>query len=483
MIKKLFLRKPLKADFSDASEEHQGMKRHLGWFQLIVIGIGAIIGAGIFVITGKASAEYAGPAIILSFVLASVICIFAGLCYAELSALIPIAGGSYSYAYIAMGELPAWIIGWSITGQSILSASTVASGWSGYLKSFLKDWGLFIPDWLGSAPFSYDVGKGWSLSGSLCDLPAMLLVFFIAIMICIGIKAAARFNSMMVVIKLCTILLFLVLGIPHIQPENWAPFIPENTGHFGDFGWSGIIRAAGLVFFAYIGFETVSTLAQDAKNPQKDLPRGILGSLLICTVAYIVVAATLTGIVSYTKLNVSDPMAVALDAMGPAFFWVSSIVKIAILSGLASVILVQLLAQSRVFLAIGNDGLLPKAFSKISKKSRTPITACLIAAASMIVMSGIFPVEILGQLVSIITLFIFAIVCLGVWILRYTHPEFKRPFKVPFVPLIPLLGILTCIGQMLCLPSVTWLQLVLWLGIGFVIYFAYGVKHSKIRQN
>ena len=246
MIKKLFLRKPLKANFVELEEEHQGLKRHLGWFQLIVIGIGAIIGAGIFVITGKASAEYAGPAIVLSFVLASVICVFAGLCYAELSSLIPIAGGSYSYAYIAMGELPAWIIGWAVTGQYILSASTVAAGWSGYFKSFLKDWGLFVPDWIGSAPFAYEMGHGWSSTGSLFDLPAMLLVLFIGIMISIGIKAAAHFNSIMVVIKLCTVVLFLILGIPHIQPENWFPFIPENTGHFGDFGWSGIVRAAGL---------------------------------------------------------------------------------------------------------------------------------------------------------------------------------------------------------------------------------------------
>ncbi|MGB7978528.1 MAG: amino acid permease [Chlamydiales bacterium] len=481
MIKKLFLRKPLKANFVELEEEHQGLKRHLGWFQLIVIGIGAIIGAGIFVITGKASAEYAGPAIVLSFVLASVICVFAGLCYAELSSLIPIAGGSYSYAYIAMGELPAWIIGWAVTGQYILSASTVAAGWSGYFKSFLKDWGLFVPDWIGSAPFAYEIGHGWSSTGSLFDLPAMLLVLFIGIMISIGIKAAAHFNSIMVVIKLCTVVLFLILGIPHIQPENWFPFIPENTGHFGDFGWSGIVRAAGLVFFAYIGFDTVSTLAQDAKNPQKDLPRGILGSLIICTVAYIIVAATLTGIVSYTLLNVSDPIAVALDAMGSSFFWVASIVKIAILAGLASVILVQLLGQSRIFLAIGKDGLLPQIFSKVHSKSRTPVASCLIAAFATLVLAGIFPVEILGQLVSMMTLFIFAIVCLGVWILRHTHPEFKRPFKVPFVPWVPLLGILSCFGQMLCLPAVTWLQMILWLVIGFAIYFTYSIKHSKIR--
>jgi APA family basic amino acid/polyamine antiporter len=482
MFKRFFIRKPLQAEILETNEDHHSLKRHLGWFQLIVIGIGAIIGAGIFVITGKAAAEYAGPAIVLSFVLASLICIFAGLCYAELSSLIPIAGGSYSYAYIAMGELPAWIIGWAVTGQYLFSASTVAVGWSGYLKSFLKDWGLLIPDWLTAAPFRYEIGQGWSMSGSILDIPAMILVFLIGITISVGIKAVARFNTVMVVIKLATVLLFVALGLSHVQPENWTPFIPENTGHFGDFGWSGIVRAAGLVFFAYIGFDTVSTLAQDAKNPQKDLPRGILGSLLVCTVAYIVVSAILTGIVSYKSLNVSDPIAVALDAMGPSFFWVSSIVKVAILAGLASVVLVQLLGQSRIFLAIGKDGLISSRFSKIHPKYRTPITACIVTTLAAMVLAGLFPVEILGQLVSMMTLFIFAIVCLGVWILRYTHPEFKRPFKVPLVPWIPLLGILTCIGQMLCLPAVTWLQLILWLIVGFAIYFLYSIHHSHIKH-
>ena len=481
MFKKLFLRKRLKADFVEIEEEDHGLKRHLGWFQLIVIGIGAIIGAGIFVITGTAAATYAGPALTLSFVVASVICVFAGLCYAELSSLIPIAGGSYSYAYIALGELPAWIIGWCVTGQYIFSAATVSSGWSGYLKSFLRDWGLYLPEWLRSAPFRYDVGEGWSLTGAFLDVPAILLVAFIGVMISVGIKAAARFNNAMVVIKLCTVALFIFLGISHVDPANWTPFIPENTGHFGDFGISGIFRGAGLVFFAYIGFDTVSTLAQDAKKPQRDLPRGILGSLAICTIAYILVSAILTGIVSYKLLGVSDPIAVALDAMGPSFFWVASIVKIAILAALASVVLVQLLGQTRIFLAIGRDGLLPKKFAKMSPKTRTPLTGSVITAVATMVISGLFPVEILGQLVSMMTLFIFAIVCLGVWILRHTHPEFKRPFKVRFVPLIPLCGILACFGQMLVLPAVSWLQLIGWLVIGLIIYFGYSIKHSKIR--
>lgn len=474
----------MKADFVAIDEEEShSLKRHLGWVQLIVIGIGAIIGAGIFVITGKAAAEYSGPAIVLSFIIASIICVFAGLCYAELSSLIPSAGGAYAYSYVALGELPAWIIGWAITGQYLISSSTVAAGWSGYFKSFLADWGLYIADQYSGAPLQYSVDTGWALSGNYFNFPAMLLALFIGVMICIGIRAVAHFNSVMVVIKLCTVALFIIIGLPHVNPNNWVPFIPENTGSFGDFGWSGIIRAAGLVFFAYIGFDTVSTLAQDAKNPQKDLPRGILGSLIICTVAYIIVSLILTGIVHFELLNVPDPMAIALNAMGPSFFWISAIVKIAIVAGLASVVLVQLLAQTRIFLAVSKDGLLPKSFSKLHRRLRTPVFASVITALVVMILSGLFPVEILGQFVSMITLFIFAIVCVGVLVLRRTHPEFKRPFKVPLVPWVPLLGVITCVGQMIALPGVTWVQLIIWFSIGITLYFAYSIKHSKIRLN
>jgi APA family basic amino acid/polyamine antiporter len=478
-MKKLFVRKPLKADFIEEGEHT--LKRHLGWFQLIVIGIGAIIGAGIFVITGKAAAEYTGPAIVLAFILASFICVLAGLCFAELSALIPIAGGSYSYAYVALGELPAWIIGWSVTAQYLVSLSTVAVGWSGYLQSFLKDWGITLSSLYMQAPLTYSGEAGWALSGSYLNIPAMLLLLFIGLMVSLGIKAAAHFNNVMVIIKLCTVALFIAIGIPHVNPDHWIPFIPENTGKFGEFGISGVFRGAGLVFFAYIGFDTVSTLALDAKNPQKDLPRGILGSLSLCTLIYIVFSFILTGIVSYTLLSVSDPIAVALDAMGPRFFWVSLIVKIAILAGLSSVVLVQMLGQTRIFLAIGKDGLLPRALSKIHPRLKTPYIATIVSALISLVLAGLLPIEILGQLVSMVTLFIFAIVCLGVWVLRYTHPEFERPFKVPLVPWIPLLGILACFSQMLVLPAVTWLQLLLWIAIGLAIYFAYGIKHSRIR--
>lgn len=482
-MKRLFLRKKMKADFIEIEEEHHGLKRHLGWIQLIAIGIGAVIGAGIFVITGQAAAEYAGPSVVLSFVVAAIICAFAGLCYAELSSLIPIAGGAYSYSYVALGELPAWIIGWTISALYIVASSTVAVGWGGYIVSFLKGFGISLPDALIQPPFHYDAEhRIWELSGSIINLPPMILVALIGIMILIGIKAAARFNNAMVLVKLATIALFIIVGIPHIDPANWTPFIPENTGHFGHFGLSGIFRAAGLVFFAYVGFDSVAALAQDAKNPQRDLPRGILGSLGICTLAYIITSFVLTGIVSYKFLNVADPIAVALDHMGPAFFWVASIVKVAILAGLASVVLVVLMSQTRVFMAMGNDGLLPGKFAKIHPKTRTPVFASLVTAIAALLLSGLFSVDILGQLVSMTVLLIFAIVCLGVWILRKTHPEFNRPFKVPLVPWIPLAGILTCVAQMLCLPLVTWLQLGLWLVVGFFVYFGYSIRNSKIRK-
>lgn len=482
MRHRLFQRKTLHDPSFLHEEEGQGLKRHLGWFQLIVIGIGAIIGAGIFVITGTAAADYAGPAILLSFIVAALICVVTGLCYAELATMIPVAGGAYAYAYVALGEFVAWTMGWLITGQYLFSLSTVAVGWSGYFRSFLRDWNIQIPTSCCMTPFHYDVAAGWSWSGSYVDLPAVLLVLFIGLMVSIGIRAAARMNSIMVAIKLAVIVVFILVGIPHIDASNWTPFIPENTGVFGEYGLSGVLRAAGLVFFAYLGFDTVATLAQDAKNPQKDLPRGILGSLGISAIAYIIIAGVLTGVVSYTQLGVADPMAVALNAMGPSFFWIAVGVKIAILAGLASVVLVQLLGQTRIFLAVSKDGLLPMGLAKIHPATQTPLVGTLITTAIIAAMAALFPVEILGQLVSILTLFIFGFVCLAVLILRKSHPKASRSFKVPFVPILPFIGVLICLGQMLALPLVTWIQMFIWLGLGALIYFAYGMRHSKLRK-
>lgn len=464
------------------TENGHHLKRHLRSIHLIAIGIGAIIGAGIFVITGQAAAIYAGPAVVISFLIAAIICMLAGLCYAELSSMIPISGGSYSYSYVAMGEFPAWMVGWALMMQLLVSASTVAVGWSGYFVSFLRDFGVHLPTSLTQAPFAYDSTNGLFFSGAFLNIPALLIVVLLGLLVTIGIRAAAYFNNAMVAIKLATIILFMIIGIPFINAENWTPFIPENTGHFGDFGVSGILRGAGLVFFAYIGFDTISTLAQDAVNPQKSLPRGILGSLGICTIAYIITSMILTGVVSYTLLNVPDPMSVALHAFGPQMFWLSFIVKLAILAGLASVVLVQLLGQTRIFFAIGKDGLLPNAFCRLHHTQQTPIFASVLTTLISLSVAALFPVDILGQLVSMTTLFLFTIVSLGVLILRYSHPEVKRPFKVPFVPYLPILGIAACIVQMLCLPLITWVQLIGWLLLGLLIYFAYGYKNSHLRK-
>lgn len=479
--KGLFLRKPIPKHFEETEGEHHQLKRHLGSFQLITIGIGAIIGAGIFVITGQAAADYAGPAIAISFVIAAIICLFAGLCYAELASLIPISGGSYSYSYVALGEFPAWIVGWVLVAQYLVSASTVAVGWSGYFVSLLNDLGISFPDSLSQSPWVNLPGSGWQWSGAYFNVPAIFLSVLMGLLISVGIRAASYFNNAMVVIKLSTVLVFVLLGIFFIQSENWTPFIPENTGVFGQFGWSGIVRGAGLVFFAYLGFDTVSTLAQDAKNPQRDIPMGVLGSLGICTIAYIVTSLVLTGVVSYKLLNVPDPMSVALQAMGPAFFWFKFIVKLAILAGLSSVVLVQLLGQTRVFFAISKDGLLPSAFARVHPRTKTPLFSSLITGFICLVLAGLFPISVLGELVSMVTLFLFAIVCAEVLVLRFTHPEYERRFKVPFVPWVPLLGIGSCIAQMSFLPFGTWIQLIFWLLLGLVVYFSYSVRHSKIR--
>lgn len=472
----------MKSSFVEIEKGQHELKRHLKAIHLVTIGIGAIIGAGIFVITGQAAAMYAGPAIIISFIVAAIICTLAGLSYAELASIIPIAGGSYSYAYVALGELPAWIVGWAVCGQYLISASTVAVGWSGYFVNLFKDLGAsFSADFI-NAPLAYSAEAGWHWTGAVINLPSLCLAIFLGILISIGIKAAAYFNNAMVVVKLCTVILFIVIGIPYIQMDNLIPFIPENTGTFGDFGLSGIFRGAGIVFFAYIGFDTVATLSQDSVNPQKNIPRGILGSLIICTIAYIITSLVLVGVVHYELLNVPDPMAVALQAMGSKYFWFKFIIKIAILAGLTTVVLVQMLGQSRMFLAISKDGLLPEALGKVHAKTKTPLFGSFITTIVVAVITGLFPLEVLAQLVSITTLFIFGIVCLGVLVLRNTHPEIHRSFRVPFVPALPILGVLACAAQMCMLPFSSWLQLIAWLFLGIVIYFFYGIRNSRVRN-
>jgi APA family basic amino acid/polyamine antiporter len=362
MFDRLFKRKSIHGIQPMDSGEGHALKRHLGAAHLMMIGIGAIIGAGIFVITGQAAAEFAGPAVVISFLIAAMVCLFAGLCYAELSSMIPISGGSYSYSYVSMGEFPAWMVGWALVAQYLISASTVAVGWSGYFVSFLKDFGLMLPTTISHAPIAYSAEAGWQWTGAVFNIPAVVLAVLLGILVCVGIRAVTHFNNLMVVIKLSAIVLFLCLGVFYINSDNWTPFIPANTGIFGEYGWSGILRASGLVFFAYIGFDTVSTLAQDAKSPQRDLPIGILGSLIVCTLAYIATSLVLTGVVSYTELGVPDPMSVALNAMHGKFFWVKLVVKLAILAGLASVVLVQMLGITRISMPLAKTACCPKLF-------------------------------------------------------------------------------------------------------------------------
>ena len=489
----LFRRRSV-ADLQAEVLTDKSLKRALGPVNLTALGIGAVIGAGIFVLTGQAAAKYAGPAIVFSFVLAGLACAFAGLCYAEFSAMIPISGSAYTYGYATLGEFVAWIIGWDLILEYLFAASTVAVGWSGYVVSFLQELGITIPAAFISGPYTHVTPpgapwwniwrlftEGWVSTGAVLNVPAMLIVGFITFLLVLGIKESATFNNVVVAIKMSVILTFIAVGIAYINRNNWHPFIPPSLVP-GEFGWSGVVRGAGVIFFAYIGFDAVSTAAQEAKNPQRDMPIGILGSLAICTVLYIAVALVLTGIVSYTKLNDPAPIAVAINSLGPSVAWLRPIIKIGAIAGLSSVILVMMLGQPRIFYTMSKDGLLPPVFSAVHPKFRTPWIAQILTGAIAMLVAGLFPIGLLGELVSIGTLLAFAIVCAGVFVLRFTDPEIPRPFRTPAFWLIAPLGVIFC-GYLMCgLPADTWARLIVWMAIGLVIYFTYGCRHSKLQK-
>lgn len=481
-MKYLFARKSIDELQKEAfAEDEHSMKRTLTARSLVLLGVGGVIGAGIFVITGPVAALHAGPAVAISFVIAGIACLFAGLCYSELTAMIPVAGSAYTYGYATMGEFIAWIIGWDLILEYLFSASTVAVGWSGYFVSLVENgFGVDWPESLTTAPFTVSE-SGELVREGIINLPAVLLVLFLTTLLVIGTRESAIFNNIIVYIKVSVLLLVIWFGFQYVEMENLTPFIPENTGTFGQFGWSGIIRGAGVVFFAYIGFDAITTAAQEVKNPQRSMPIGILGALLICTVLYILVSVILTGIVSYTELNVADSVFYAINATG-ALDWLGYLVNIAAIAGLASVVLVPLLGQPRIFYSMSRDGLLPAAFGKIHPRFRTPYVATIITGIVCALIAGFFPIGLLSELVSIGTLLAFAIVSAGVLYLRYKEPNRKRPFRTPFVPFVPIISIAICGYLMISLPWDTWLRLIIWMVIGFIIYFFYGRKNSKLRR-
>lgn len=479
----LFVRKPMAALMKEAEETgSHTLKRTLGAGGLIALGIGAIIGAGLFSITGMAAANHAGPAITISFVVAALGCLFAGLCYAEFASMIPVAGSAYTYSYATMGEFIAWIIGWDLVLEYAVGAATVGISWSRYLVKFLEGFDLHLPVSLTLGPWD----------GGIINLPAVFIIVLMSLLLIKGTKESAMVNAIIVTLKVAVVLVFIFLGWKYINNTNYNPYIPENTGEFGTFGFSGIIRAAAIVFFAYIGFDAVSTAAQEAKNPKRDMPWGILGSLAICTILYILFAHVMTGVTSYSTFAGKDgiaPVAVAIEHMGtpdaagtvqPDYPWLNRAIVLAILAGYASVILVMLMGQSRVFFSMSKDGLIPRIFSAVNPRTQTPAKNNLLFMLFVSLFAAFVPARVVGEMTSIGTLFAFILVCIGIWVMRRKMPELPRSFKTPMVPLVPILGIFTCLFMMVFLPMDTWIRLLVWMLIGMDIYLAYGAKNSEL---
>lgn len=482
MANQLWLKKPIDKLMKEASGEGNLLKRSLGSASLVALGIGAIIGAGLFSLTGIAAAEHSGPAVTISFILAAVGCGFAGLCYAEFASMIPIAGSAYTYSYATMGEFVAWIIGWDLVLEYALGAATVSVSWSRYLLEFLGKFGINLPTQLVCSPFEIvKLSNGTVIDNGIVNLPAIFIVCMLSLLLIRGTEGSAFLNNLLVVVKVAVVLIFISLGWSHINPDNYVPYIPANTGNYENFGWSGIATGAAVVFFAFIGFDAVSTAAQEAKNPQKGMPIGILGSLVVCTILYVLFAHVMTGLVKYTEFaNDAKPAATAFAKTGYDSLQTGLI--IAILAGYTSVMLVMLLGQSRVFYSMSRDGLLPKFFSDVHPKFSTPWKTNLFFMGFVSIFAGLVPVSDLGHMVSIGTLFAFCLVCVGVWMLRVKRPDLHRSFRTPLVPFVPIMGIVVCLYLMYSLPIESWYRLAIWLAIGFAVYFGYGKKNSKLGK-
>ncbi len=480
MLNQLFATKSI-ADLHEADAGGNELRRALSATALTLLGIGGIIGTGIFVLTGTAAADHAGPALVLSFIVAGIGCTFAGLCYSEFAAMIPVSGSAYSYCYATLGEAVAWFIGWNLILEYLFAVATVSTGWAGYVLSLLDQFNIHIPAGLSHAPFDQGAGPlDIVRTGAILNIPAVAIVAAISTVCYIGIKQSSLFNSVIVAVKVTVIVLFIVIGVSYVHTANWHPFIPPNTGEFGHFGWSGVMGAAGVIFFAYIGFDAISTAAQETRNPQRDMPIGILLSLVICTVLYVVVSAVLTGMVSYTKLSVPAPVAFAIDQY-PSLRWLGLPVKIGAIAGMTSVMLVMTLAQARIFFAMARDGLIPSWFARVHPRFRTPSTGTAVTGAAAAIIGGLLPVRILGELVSIGTLAAFVTVCMGVLVLRHTRPDLPRPFRTPAPWFICIAGAVVCAAMMLSLGIATWVRLVGWTVIGVIVYALYGYRHSRLR--
>jgi APA family basic amino acid/polyamine antiporter len=494
VLKKLFAVQSVDAIVKDL-ESAPRLNRVLTARSLTAIGLGSTIGTGIFVLTGTVAAQHAGPALTLALAIAALGSGFAAICYAEFAAMIPVSGSAYTYSYATLGEVIAWMIGWNLSLEYLVSASAVAVSWSGYVANILGGWGIRLPEALTMAPFAKaateaSCGDLFSFhaacmrletTGSLINLPAVLIILALGAVCYVGVRESSAANNFMVVLKVGIIVLFILAGLAYVDTSNWVPYVPPNTGRFGEFGWSGVLQGAGIIFFSYIGFDAASTTAREARNPQRDVPLGILGALIISGLLYVAMAAVMTGMVSHTKLDVDAPVAVALDAH-PELSWLGWIVKLGAIAGMTSVILMSLLGQPRILLSMAEDGLLPKAVSKVHPRYRTPHIATLWTVLIAAALAGLLPLDVLGELISIGILLAFVAVCIGVLVLRYTRPDMPRPFKVPLAPLTCVLGAAICFGMMRFLPADTWWRLGIWSLVGLSIYVLYGYRHSRLRN-